>query len=508
MKRKRIGLLTAYPEGIYAKRIMEGVFAQCCAYDYDVFVFTPLVQVVHYFRDYLNGELNIFRLMNFDQIDGLIVDTSTLTEDHIPWVAEMLLKQIKESCDKPVVSVDLAFGDYPVVNTDDILTMSEITAHVLDHHGCRDIYYLSGYYGHEVAEERLRGFTQELEKRNIPVEQDKIFYGDFWYTGGETLADRIISGELKLPEAIICASDHLAIGLANRLMKHGIKIPEQVIVTGHDATAEAMLNHLTITTHVPETSRSSAEAVNRIRAILEPEKEILPPAEPELHGLITGESCGCGTNTACLHEILSTALVHNYQNLTNSDNQDQVDLGRLNISYMFESITEKPSVHEALYGIMYNSYLLRPYRNFWLCLRDDWLDTAHTYKEGYPEIMRNVLHAVPQNSVLAGQTQHCGDSPMYNFNTKDLIPEFPENRETPSVFYFTPVHFQDNMLGYAVLECDLAQKHTIGSVYHLWLRNVSNALEMKRLHERGERAAQELARAQERPAQTENAENA
>ncbi len=493
MKRKRIALLTAFPEGIYAKRIMEGVFAQCSAYDYDVFVFTPLVQVVHYFHDYLNGELNIFRLMNFDQIDGVIVDTSTLTEDHIPWIAERLLKQLSESCNKPVVSVDLAFGDYPVVNTDDVATMAAVTAHVLDH-GCRDIYYLSGYYGHEVAEERLRGFKQELEKRNIPVEQDKIFYGDFWYTGGETLADRIISGELKLPEAIICASDHLAIGLANRLMKHGIRIPEQVIVAGHDATAEAMLNHLTLTTHVPETSRSAAEAVNRIRAVIEPDKELLPPAEPELNGLITGESCGCGTNNDCLHEILSTALVHNYQNLTNSDIQDEVDLGRLNISFMFESITEKPSVHEALYGIMYNCYLLRPYRNFWLCLRNDWLDTEHPYREGYPETMRNVLHAISPNCMQPDQTQHCGDSPMYDFQTKDLIPHFPDNRESSSVFYFTPVHFQDNMLGYAVLECDLKQKHTIGSVYHLWLRNVSNALEMKRLHEKGERAAEELAR--------------
>ena len=170
MKRKRIGLLTTFPEGIYAQRIMEGVFAQCRAYDYDVFVFTPLVQVVHYFRDYLNGELNIFKLINFDMLDGVIVDTSTLTEDHIPWVAAKLLEQLKKSCKKPVISVDLAFGDYPIVNTDDAATMAAITAHVLDHHGCKNIYYLSGYYGHEVAEERLRGFTQELEKRNIPVE--------------------------------------------------------------------------------------------------------------------------------------------------------------------------------------------------------------------------------------------------------------------------------------------------------------------------------------------------
>ena len=493
MKRKMIGLLTAYPEGIYAQRIMEGVFSQCRAYGYDAAVFTPLVQAVHYFRDDLNGEVNIFNLINFDLLDGVIVDTNTLTEDHVSWIAEKILNRLKTECKKPVISVDLPLGDYPVVQTDDTAAMAKVTAHVLDTHGCKDVYFLSGYYGHNVAEKRLKGFLQEMERREIPVDQNKIFYGDFWYTGGETLADRIISGDLRLPQAIICASDHLAIGLANRLMKHGIRVPEQVLITGFDATAEAMLNHLTITTYLPETSQTAAEAVNRIHAIISPEEPEQPVHIPQAGCIINGESCGCQTDRAYLQQILSTALVHNYQNLADEDAQDQVDLGRLNISYMFESITEKPNIHEGLYGILYHTYLLRPFRSFWLNLRHDWTNPDQPLTEGYPEIMQNTLYAVPQKDTELSMKQHCGDSPLYNFGTKALLPEFPQNRDTPSVFYFTPIHFHSDTFGYAVLECDLAQRHLIGSVYHLWSRNVCNALQMLRLGVKASMAAQPAA---------------
>ena len=480
MKRKLIGLLTAYPEGIYARRIMEGVFAQCRAYDYDVAVFAPLVQNIHYFRDDLNGEINIFNLINFDLLDGVIVDTNTLTEDHVPIMADQVLRRLQQDCSKPVVSVDIPLGDYPVVQTDDARAMAVVTSHILDAHKCKKIYYLSGYYGHDVAEKRLKGFITEMERRGLKVGEDTVFYGDFWYTGGEQLADRIISGDLLMPDAIICASDHMAIGLTNRLLKNGIRVPEQVLITGYDATAEALLNHLTITTYIPETGKAAAEAVNRLRAKIAPGGTILPPEPLNAGKMVMGESCGCKIDKAYLQEILSTALVHNYQNLADADIQDQIDLGRLNISYMYESITGKPSIHEALYGIQYHTYLLRPYRNFWLNLREDWLDLSSQCIEGYPAVMRNVLHSVPKNDASNQMNQHCGDSPIYNFNTKDLLPALQEHRDSPSVFYFTPIHVQNNTLGYAVLECDLAQKHRIDNVYHLWIRNISAALDLKR----------------------------
>ena len=63
------------------------------------------------------------------------------------------------------------------------------------------------------------------------------------YDSGEQLAQRYISGELSLTDVVICLSEHMAIGLTNHLLRNGIKVPEQVIVTGYEAVQEASLNN-------------------------------------------------------------------------------------------------------------------------------------------------------------------------------------------------------------------------------------------------------------------------
>ncbi|HAG13400.1 MAG TPA: hypothetical protein DCG49_06005 [Ruminococcus sp.] len=480
MKRKRIGFITANPEGIYARRIMRGIFAQCHQYGYDAVVFSPLVQVMHYFKEYLHGELNIYQLIQFDLLDGIIVDTNMISEDHVTDVKEQIIKLLAEQCKLPVVTVDLPLADYPIVKTDDVSAFSKITAHVIDKHHCRNIWFLTGFYGHEVSEKRLQGFTEELERREMKVDQNRIFYGDFWYTSGETLAERIISGDLEKPDAVICASDHMAIGLVNRLVKHGIRVPEDIIVTGFDATTESILNEINMATYEPETDITGAEAVNQIRKVIEPDAECIPAEHISNSGYICGESCGCKQSRQYFKQRFRDAMVHSYPNYNDTEAMQQMDFGQFNRSFMTESLTGTKSVSDMLYGILYHTYLLQPFRNFYLCLRENWLDSESVCKDGYPDTMRTVIHAVPGTNDSERMMQHCGDSPLYNFPTAQMLPELTEERPEPSVFYFTPVHFQDNTFGYAVLECSLIQENQINLVYHNWLRSVNLALEMKR----------------------------
>lgn len=56
MARKRICVLTVYPEGEYQQKLLPGIFEQCNKYNYDVAVVTPLVQVCSSNQDYLKGE--------------------------------------------------------------------------------------------------------------------------------------------------------------------------------------------------------------------------------------------------------------------------------------------------------------------------------------------------------------------------------------------------------------------------------------------------------------------
>lgn len=95
--RKKIGLITICPENEYQQRIMTSVFSMCEKYNYDVVVISPLVQVANFFKDYLQGELNIYNIINFDILDGIIITPIPMTEDRIESVTDMLLEKIKKN---------------------------------------------------------------------------------------------------------------------------------------------------------------------------------------------------------------------------------------------------------------------------------------------------------------------------------------------------------------------------------------------------------------------------
>ena len=63
----------------------------------------------------------------------------------------------------------------------------------------------------------------------------------------------------------------MAVGLTNRLIDGGIKVPEQVRVTGYDAAKEAIFNTVSVTTYTPDVYSMAAQAVNLLHEQINPE---------------------------------------------------------------------------------------------------------------------------------------------------------------------------------------------------------------------------------------------
>ena len=70
MKRKRICLVTISPESEYTSRVIAGVLAQYKKYGYDTAVVSALVSVCNYNKNYLQGELNIYNLINDKELQN------------------------------------------------------------------------------------------------------------------------------------------------------------------------------------------------------------------------------------------------------------------------------------------------------------------------------------------------------------------------------------------------------------------------------------------------------
>ncbi len=479
-KRKTIACIMMRPEEIYQKRVMEGLQAQCEAYGYNLAVFSPLVGMFHYFKDYLTGEMNIFNLPDFSRFDAVIMVTIPLVLGNDSSFPENYVKKIREQTDIPIISLDFELEYSDCIHTDDIAAFYNITKHVINEHKCKKIYMFTGHKHNEISERRIKGFSDAMNDSGLSFTEDNIFYGDFWYTSGKTLAERIISGEIPLPEAVVCASDHMAIGLANELEQAGIKIPEQVVITGYEATIESIANEISVTSYIPDVSVIAAEAINKIRKIIEPDKPLIKACLKNNTGIFLGESCGCDVNPRTLKRHLQPALYCTNRNYGDSSLSSIDDISNLMENYMLENLTNADTPFKCIELIFSYLYHIVPYNYFYMCLSPDWLNTDNKPVEGYPEKMRCVIKSEYKNGHTWEKPSYISLDEKYDFDTKLMLPDLWIEREKPAVFYFAPCHFSDNTLGYSVFCSDLENRSQLTVVFHNWLRNVNNALEMIR----------------------------
>lgn len=471
MSRKVIGLVTAGPENVYSSRLVEGVCMRCRDYDYSVAVFGSLVPLGMAQEKFVAGEKNIYNLINDAHLDGFIFDGPSLmvstTMELIPEIAQLL----KERCHKPVVFAGSLMEGYPSFVPRDRHVIEKITQHVIDVHHCRDLYFLGGQPEQSVTQDRLNGFRDALASRNIPAQEDHIFYGDFWYFGGANLAMRIISGEVPRPQAIICANDHMAIGLVNRLTENGIRVPEDIIVTGFDATQDAAINRTTITTIPPDNERVAVDAVDALRRLMEPGLPLAPYTPHATLHLNPGMSCGCNPD---LYQIMDQLrpFLYNF-NYDYASTRHTVDIGMLLESNLVEYLSDCASPQDCIRLIYNRTYLMDTYDDFYLCLDQNWLNPDLCYPTGYPRQIKIVLHNTPEFG-----SGHYENGPV--FDTGLMLPDLLDPVREASLFYFMPVHFLDQSMGYAVLRHSLAHPRRMTCVIRTWLKDVSSGLHITR----------------------------
>ncbi len=471
MARKVIGLITAEPESIYAARIIENVCQRSLAYDYDIAIIAALTNVGLAQENYLAGELNIYNLINFDRLDGILLDSPSLMDSRTLRLIPQVMDLLTEKCNKPVVSLGSHLQEFPSFVPTNRRILQELTEHVIDVHQCRNLYFLAGYEGNSDSIDRINGFKDALAARGIPFDEQQIFYGDFWYSGGTALAWKIISGEVPRPEAVVCASDHLAIGLANRLRENGIRVPEDIIVTGFDATREASINSVTITSAVPDCESVAVRGLDHLRSLMEPGAEIAPYTPDASKHLRLGMSCGCNRDIAQVMNILRGSFYHTTHDFTGGNTT--IDIGLLMESNMMEYLSDTASPQECLYQIYLKTYLLSHYEDFYLCLDENWLNTELCTKSGYPKRIHMAIHNTPEHD-----SGHYENGP--SFDTSLMLPDLGEESHEPSIFYFMPVHFLDQSMGYAVLRYKQDEPQQITCVIRNWLKSVNSGLHISR----------------------------
>ncbi|MCR4990794.1 MAG: GGDEF domain-containing protein [Lachnospiraceae bacterium] len=475
MRRKNIALFTAQPEATHEIRIINGIATQCKKYGYNFLVFSPMTHLEFKRSAYVEAETNIYRAVNFDKIDGLILDAVNLVVGEGGKIVDELLERLKDYPDLPVVSLEMSIGDLPMIKSDNEEALREMCRHAIEIHGKKDICVLTGPKENEVAESRLKVCLDEIKKHGIEVSDEHIIYGDFWYSSGDDLARKFAEKKISLPEAVLCTSTHMALGLIYRLRQLGIKVPDDLIVIGFDTTNEGYCNDVILSAFDAADASSAAETVDHIRRIIDPGKEILPFRSVVKDMFFPGMSCGCEPK---IEQSLSAFRRVSYLVAYNSaaDNEmNEISFGRLMESYCLEEFTASGSADEFFEKMGEMIYLLKPFGDYQLCLREDWLNESVSNMKGYPSVMMIALSAktTPDHEFEVNR------SPVF-YDTAEMTTLLKDEDLEPSIFYFSPIHFEGFHFGYSVIRRSLEDPSAMTLVYRTWLRFVNNALEMTR----------------------------
>jgi LacI family transcriptional regulator len=144
------------------------------------------------------------------------------------------LWQILNSYDLPVVMVNNEGAgecQYFIYN-DDVYGARLITKHLIEL-GHTRLAYLGKRYS-ESSRNRLVGFRAEMYAAGLPVEEQFIFHASAGTpAGGREGAEYLLSLD-AIPSGIVCYNDFLAVGVYNYLQEKGLRIPQDVSVTGFD----------------------------------------------------------------------------------------------------------------------------------------------------------------------------------------------------------------------------------------------------------------------------------
>ena len=82
--------------------------------------------------------------------------------------------------------------------------------------------------------------------------------------------------------------------------------------------------------------------------------------------------------------------------------------------------------------------------------------------------------------VMENENKECVNR-NYSFATKDMLPDLWKDRAKPKAYYFTPLHFSEDTIGYSVLSYGDKVK-VFDITYRNWSRYIMNVLEYNRTH--------------------------
>jgi LacI family transcriptional regulator len=274
-----LGVVTAGLKFIGPSRTLNGITNKAEELGYALL----LEEMLHFDTDNIKPVLQNLLARHVDGIVWAVPEVG----DNRRWVDEILK-------DVPVPVVFLTMQPRPGLSTvavDNYAGGTLATRHLLDQ-GCRRIGHISGPLDWWEARQRKQAWQDTLKKAGFLVADGHCTEGNWSSSSGEVAFTQLLQSYPEM-DAVFVGNDQMALTVLQIAHRRGLRVPQDLAVTGFDNMAESAYFWPALTTidhNLYELGcRAVQETVKQIEAIhrdekLEPQNILLSP------GLIVRES--------------------------------------------------------------------------------------------------------------------------------------------------------------------------------------------------------------------------
>ncbi|TEW55706.1 EAL domain-containing protein [Psychromonas sp. RZ22] len=258
----------------------------------------------------------IFELIDKKAIDGLIIPMGALSR--FISIEEQLLF-LEQFSHIPVITVASSIPGYLDVGYTPKQGIEELVEHLIGEHHVQRFAFAGPTGTHLSTQHKKQYFESALATHGLSLNPGMYITSDMSTNEPIPLLDELLTKpKIEWPQAIVVSTDSQAISIITILNKKGIKVPEDIIVTGSMGDMDSLFSEPPLTSIIEPTYELGWNAAKKLITLIEgntiTENTVLPTS------LAVRESCGCLQSDADLFLLSSLPKTVNSKNIVDLEN--------------------------------------------------------------------------------------------------------------------------------------------------------------------------------------------
>ncbi len=379
-----------------------------------------------------SGARAIYDIINYDIIDALIVYAESFCDDA---VFDSIVEGAK-SKNVPIILINKELEGCFSVMRDPEKAFKDIIRHIIKDHGVTDSVFIAGKRDGDIESvRRIQCYRDVLEENGLVFDEKKVEYGEYWEKPTRAIMEKMLY-ENRLPKAVICANDVMAVTVCEVLRQFGYKVPRDVLVTGFDGIPAARYNSPQLTTCNENLNGLAELSIEAVRMMLE--EGLKSGILYNSYSPVIAESCGCKQNMQDDFRMDAEFLFHALNNMEVHEEHMYNWIDRM------LGIKDMNSFYNHLAGCMF--------KDSYVCLNKDFV--AFVMKSNEKEIRDGFSDELVMISSIYNNDKNLDNTEIVYL--RDMVPFIDEWVTDDTMYVLTAVYAENKVCGYyAVQTSDL-----------------------------------------------------